>query len=253
MHTPKRSNLPTVQPKTQASIDDQHSEAILGKLGEKSRLAREAAFHAAAHASFAEGQKASMERKLSAVDRLWSYILQVRASLPPVLTYMDVMTVDEYKGAKDHPNFQKLRADLSPEKLAALLQKSIEEVRPYVGEYMWSVFISYQAILTRRLLLLHLGRTDAEKIEWHKDSGTRSLIMAVLNAQGELEEFDQTPLKLSWLQHHLDSKILAAAQKVITGETFGAESLEQAKLIQHRIAQLSAEDPNQSKGSENPL
>jgi hypothetical protein len=28
-----------VQPKTQASIDDQHSEAILGKLGEKSRLA----------------------------------------------------------------------------------------------------------------------------------------------------------------------------------------------------------------------
>ncbi|MGD1154321.1 MAG: hypothetical protein ABSA41_00665, partial [Terriglobia bacterium] len=39
VHTPKRSNRPTVQPKTQASIDDQHSEAILGKLGEKSRLA----------------------------------------------------------------------------------------------------------------------------------------------------------------------------------------------------------------------
>jgi len=38
VHTPKRSNRPTVQPKTQASIDDQHSEAILGKLGEKSRL-----------------------------------------------------------------------------------------------------------------------------------------------------------------------------------------------------------------------
>jgi hypothetical protein len=38
VHTPKRSNRPTVQPKTQASIDDQHSEAILGKLGEKNRL-----------------------------------------------------------------------------------------------------------------------------------------------------------------------------------------------------------------------
>ena len=38
VRTPKRLNRPTLQPKTQASIDDQHSEAILGKLGEKSKL-----------------------------------------------------------------------------------------------------------------------------------------------------------------------------------------------------------------------
>ncbi|MGD1154644.1 MAG: hypothetical protein ABSA41_02330, partial [Terriglobia bacterium] len=36
---PKRPNRPTLQPKTQASIDDQHSEAILRELGEKSGLA----------------------------------------------------------------------------------------------------------------------------------------------------------------------------------------------------------------------
>ena len=46
----------------------------LAILNIKTAVAREAAFHSAAHASFAEGQKASMERKLNAVDRLWGSV-----------------------------------------------------------------------------------------------------------------------------------------------------------------------------------
>lgn len=41
----------------------------------KADLSREAAFHAAAHSSFAEGQKAAMERKLAAIDRLWQSLI----------------------------------------------------------------------------------------------------------------------------------------------------------------------------------
>jgi hypothetical protein len=72
------------------------TEPEMAVLDIKTTIAREAAFHVAAHASFAEGQKAAMERKLSAVDSLWRCVLQLRASLPPVLTVKDVMTVDEY-------------------------------------------------------------------------------------------------------------------------------------------------------------
>ncbi|HTR35027.1 MAG TPA: hypothetical protein VMH80_03945 [Bryobacteraceae bacterium] len=215
----------------------------LSVLDIKTAVAREAAFHAAAHNAFAEGQKASMERKLGAVDRLWNSVLQLRAALPPVLTFIDVLTVDEYRGAKDHPTFQALTADLSEQKIAALSAHGVEEVRPYIGEYVWSVFFCYQAILLRILFLLHLGRTDAEKIEWHKDKGTRSLVEAILNKQ-ELQVFDQTQFgKVTWLQRNLEAKILSSAQKVISGEVFGAESLEQAALIQQRISRLSAQTP----------
>ena len=203
-------------------------------------LAREAAFHAAAHASFAEGQKASMERKLNAVDRLWSCIPQFRESLPPVQRIIDHMTVDEYKGAKDNPIFLPLLDDLSPERLAKLTPKAIEEVRPYVGEHLWTMFFCYQAIMIRIFVLLQFGQTDAEKLEWHKDTGTRHLIETVL-VPGELAQFDQTQFgKLSWLQQRLEWKMLAATQKIISGETFGSDSLEQTRLIQQRIAQLAA-------------
>jgi hypothetical protein len=207
----------------------------------KASVEREAALHAVAHSSFSEGQKAAMERKLSAVDRLWEKVINLRGSLPPILTFIDVLTVDEYKGAKDHPSFQAMSGELSPEIIASMVDSKdgpIESVRPYVGEYMWAVFFSYQAIMLRVLFLLHLGRDNAAKIEWHKDPGTRQLMEAVLTRK-ELEEFDSTKFgKITWIQRRLESKILSASSKVISGEEFGDESLKQAGLIQQRAAQL---------------
>lgn len=211
------------------------TEQELAILDIKTALAREAAFHAAAHASFSEGQKASMDRKLGAVERLWACIPQFRANLPPFLMVRDLMTLDEYKAAKDHPQFKALAGDPPGlEKIAALLPKDLEEVRPYVGEYMWAVFLSYQTILIRILVLVRL---DAEN-EWYEDGGTRQLVAAVLS-QTELQEFDNTHLgKMTWLQRRLEAKLLGGARRIISGTTFGDESLEQALLIQQRIAEL---------------
>lgn len=213
----------------------------LDVLAIKTAVAREAAFHAAAHGSFAEGQKAAMERKLSSVDRLWTSVLQLRGALPKILTFIDVLTVDEYKGAKDDPTFRALADDPTTQNFVALVPKGVEEARPYVGEYLWAVFYSYETIFLRIVVLLQLGRTDAEKIEWHKDKGTRSLVEAILSEQ-ELQVFDQTRFgKVRWLQRNLEAKILSSAQKLISGEVFGAESLEQAALIHQKIAQLESQ------------
>ena len=75
----------------------------------KTMFEREATLQAAAHRSFAEGQKAAMERKLEAVDRLWNRILHLGGNLPPLATLIDVMTVDEYKRNKYHPFFSSTR------------------------------------------------------------------------------------------------------------------------------------------------
>jgi hypothetical protein len=214
------------------------SEQELAILNITTALARETALHTAAHTAFAEGQKATMERKLNGVDRLWGGVVQFRAGLPPELPLIDVMTVDDYRATKDHPSFQKLAGGRSEDNLKKLSAGSIEDVRPYVGEYMWAVFSCYQTLLIRISVLFHLATLDPEKIEWFKDAGNRSLLKAVLTP-AELAEFDTTTFgKISWMQKRLESKLLAAAQKVISGETLGKESLEQALLIQQRIDQL---------------
>ena len=61
------------------------AQSDLALLKLKTDLEKEATLHAAAHASFAEGQKAAIERKLIAVDELWSQILNLRNNLPPII------------------------------------------------------------------------------------------------------------------------------------------------------------------------
>src|SRR3990172_2006802 len=73
----------------------------------KTTFEREATLHAAAHASFSEGQKASMERKLNASDRLWQEILHLRNSSRP-LAIIDSQTVVRYKNNKNKPLFHEL-------------------------------------------------------------------------------------------------------------------------------------------------
>ena len=221
-------------------LQTQHDLAILDI---KTTLAKESTLHSAAHAAFAEGQKAAMERKLTAIDKLWGAVVQLRGAMPPVLRLMDVMTLDDYKKVKDEPKFRSfMAADLRSEKIMSLTTQ--EEVRPYVGEYMWAVFVCYQTILVRIVSLLYLGRTDSERFEWHKDSGTRNILGAVLDPT-ELKMFDDTLFgKISWLQERLDSKFLSGAQRIISGANFGMESLEQTKMILKQVNQLAvAESP----------
>lgn len=228
---------------------DQKLESLKSQLKAQSDVAlvelrasveRHAALLALAHSSLAEGQKASMERKVNAVDTLWERLLHLRANSPPILGFIDVLTVDKYAGIKNHPTFEALSRGWSMERVTQLIDTEVERVRPYVGEYTWAVFSSYQAVMLRIVFLLHLGRDDAAKLEWHKDSHTRRLIEAVLPAV-ELAEFDATRFgKISWLQRRLESKILAATRKVVSGEEFSADALDQARLIQQRAAQVQA-------------
>jgi hypothetical protein len=206
----------------------------------KTAMARDAAFNATAHASFAEGQKASMERKLTAIDTLWAAVLRARASAPPVLHFIDLLHVDEYRDeGRKHPAFRELTEGLSEKTITAAMVSDVEGIRPYVGEYLWALFGSYQAIFLRAAFLLAMGRDDPAKMEWQKDSGIKSLLQAVLSAT-ELQEFERTRFaKITWLRRVIEGKILAAMAQVISGEKFGEESLERARAMQHQISSMS--------------
>ena len=206
----------------------------------RASIERHAALLSVAHSSFAEGQKAAMERKLNAVDTLWERLLRLRAKLPPILGFIDVLTVEEFGGIKTHPTFEALSRGWSMEKVTELVDTETERVRPYVGEYTWAVFSSYQAVMLRIVFLPHLGRDDVSKLEWHKDSHTRQLIEIVLQPQ-ELVEFDATRFgKITWLRRRLEFKILAATREVVSGKGFSAEAFDQASLIQQRVAQMQS-------------
>ena len=180
-----------------------------------------------------------MERRLDSIEKLWDEILRLKNEQPGILGFIDLLSVDEYREACNRKDFRELAGDWPMEKIVkyvAISDNAVEKVRPYVGEYLWSMFFAYRQIMGRIPWLLYESLKDADKAEWHKDNGIRQILEAVLS-KSELAEFETAKIcKISWLQEHLESKVLTALQKLISGEEFSAESLEQAKVIQQRVA-----------------
>lgn len=191
-----------------------------------------------ASSSFTEVQKASIARKLDAIDTLWSGILATRETVPPVMSFLDILTVDEYVAAKDNPFFKELIGKLDHEKVMRVAidaKGSLERVRPYVGEYVWALFATFQAVILRTVFLIHLSKTDAEKLNWHQDRGIRQLLQSALGPEG-LREFDATRIgKVAWFQSQFERRVLEAMDKLITGKEFGDAALRQAEVMEQQI------------------
>ncbi len=194
-----------------------------------------------ATSTIGETQKAAIERRLGGIETLWASVLAARENVPAVMGFIDILTVDLYKTSKDHPDFKQFVGELSVSKIEKMYKDnvgSIERIRPYVGEYLWALLGTYQTLILRTALLLHYGKEDSEKLNWHKDSGIQGLLKESLTSQ-ELEEFETVKIaKIGWLQRKYEQKMLAAMQFIISGEQFGDEALQQAHRMEEKVQQL---------------
>lgn len=197
-----------------------------------------------ANASIAETQRAAVSRKLDAIETLWEAVIEARKNVPAVMGFIDILTVDEYKSSKDHPHFKQLVGDLSVEGLTAMYNDNVgsrERIRPYIGEYLWALLSTYQALITRVALLLHWGEKDEEKLNWHLDNGVRQLLATFLS-ENEVQAFDEVKIaKIAWLQRNLEKKILSSVALVVSGQKFGDEAIEQAQRMEDKVRQLQSE------------
>jgi hypothetical protein len=123
-------------------------------------------------------------------------------------------------------------------KIAIEMDSGIEKIRPYIGEYLWAIFYAYRAITLRTLLLMHLGVNQVEKLNWHEDGGIRSLIASVLTKK-QVEHFDDQEFgKFKLLTNSLETMMLKAMHKIISGEEFSNEMLSQAETISRKAHEL---------------
>lgn len=212
----------------QARSDTQ--QALLG-----ASIEREADRLRFATGAIGESHKITIGRKLHAVDLVWGTVLKARENIPGAMTLLDVMTVDEYNEARDHPDFKTMIGDLSVEKMAAMFKDdlgTIERARPYVGEYLWSLFFVYQALVVRVALVIHWSAESEKRLNWYQDEGVQSLVRSAFSSS-EMREFENLNVdRFSWLQKKLEQRILAAARDVISGKVIGEQALEQAQVME---------------------
>lgn len=185
-------------------------------------------------ASFLTGQQSSIERKLVAVDRLWKEVLEVRKLLAAQMSWIDIFGEDEtekYKEFRESAVGAQFLAKKAPEEAKESLESissEMEDIRPYVSEYLWALFHSYKIIHYRVFVSLQVETEGCEGIDWYKDKGTYGIISTILD-ENELHNFDELQYgKFSWLVRSLEYKILVELRKIISGQHFAEDALEKA-------------------------
>ena len=204
----------------------------------QNEIEKQTTLYETAIASFSEGQKSTMERKLDSVETLWVGVVKLRGVVPPAISVIDVLRYDEVK-IETFNEIKKLMWNIEDykKKVGSVDFVSIEKGRPYVGEYLWAIFSCYQLIHLRLpIQLLAPDNIDVTKLKWFTDEIIYQVTRSVLS-EDEFVEFNKLEFgKFLWLQRKLEEKILTASRKIISGEEIGPESLKQAEMIQEHIS-----------------
>jgi hypothetical protein len=203
----------------------------------KSEMDRQAEKLRIASASFAEMQKATITKKIEAVDDLWQTIISGRKSLPDILQLLDrinIPSLDE----KALANVTKVADAFDSDKAVSLVNDLFGEVqrhRPFLGEPIWTMFSIYQSVLCRVLYLVALDPENPNRLTWYMDEEAQRLIKLGFGDALLAEMLMLKVGRLNWLRERFERSILEVVNKLLTGQEFGAEALAHASRISKEI------------------
>lgn len=204
----------------------------------KSDLDRQAEKLRIASASFSEVQKATIAKKIEAVDALWLGVIRSREAFPSEVSITDIFTDEEMQGFYTDPRMRKYSGSMAAISELDYFQSGFDDVqrmRPHLGEYTWALYVTYRAVLVRSIYLIKQGADDPEKIAWHRDTNIERLIASAFGPE-RLEEFKQLQhSRYQWLSYQFDNFLFKAIDTLLTGKSFGEAALHQAHEMEKQI------------------
>lgn len=209
----------------------------------KSEIAREASVLAVAHRTLEESAAIAQRRRVDGVSELWNALLTIRNNSPEVFTFLDVLLPEEHSKLNTH-KFKTFNPDISTAAIQVMVgdkTKTIETVRPFVGEYLWFLFFVYQAIHLRIAFLHTNNRSKNSYTPWYSDSTTLNLLKSAASSM-EIEDFNRLRVgQINAMRQLIEGKFLAASEKILSGQTSGTFAAEEAARMAKAVLELGPE------------
>jgi hypothetical protein len=201
--------------------------------------------------SFSNAQTKVFERRLNYIEELWKAFYILRDSMPAFLTYVDIILEKEYAEWIKRTEVQQVFGDLSMEKITKMstsLTGDIEKVRPFVGEYLWSLYFVYRTFSFRLVVFIFMERQKVTPKYWKKDDGLKQILHSVLS-ESEFSNFTSKEVgAIQYVRILMESKFISQVENIITGKSSIQEGVEQARTIMVS-AQQATQNTKQSQSS----
>lgn len=151
-------------------------ETALEKL--RADAAKDRAVQSAATTTLIGIHQAGQERRLNAVEILWQAIIDLKDKIPGIVTMADILPEEEYGQLLTHPPLRSMINKLSFDVVNDILKvtKSVEKIRPFLGQYVYALFWAYRAFVGQVLVSLIQGRDEGRMTPWYHNDNIRSLL-----------------------------------------------------------------------------
>ena len=194
--------------------------------------------------AFVEGQRATAERRVIAVDTIWRGITKLREECPPAVGLLDLYPPDRC----DVTRIPEIKNFANETSLSSIIKRiedtDVKNIRPFIGEACYSLYSCYYA-LTGRIAYLLITDTPKGKVQpWYKDKMIRGLLSEVLTEEEIVELDSLIERQFNWTRDLLEQKLLEQTSRIISGNTSAEEGLQQARNIQRAINDMSTDTPD---------
>ena len=205
------------------------------------RTAQQVAMQMAANAGLTEAQRVAAEWRVRAVESLWLEIVRLSDEATNALLMLDILDPSEYQYFVTRPDIRSSVLNVNHSKL--LDDKTIDRVRPILGERLYSLCFMYRAILGRIWFLLDRDIRGGHINAWFEESVILQQLNEVLGAE-EMDRFKSLNRgHFTWTRNQLQAKILEELRSVVAGTQSIDEGLVQAARILETAQMLTVQAP----------
>jgi hypothetical protein len=167
-------------------------------------------------------------KMIASTERLWSSILWIRKRFGDVIFAERILSPSELDDAFAHGKWPKVTAHLKAYKdeghvTTKLLEAQKEELdreRLFVGDRLWLIYYTFNAIHFRLGLLVNRSFKESRYVNWRDDKLIQQHVTAVFGA-----ERTQSFRDIATLTATLEAEFLREAMRIMSGSKFLADSI----------------------------
>jgi len=189
-------------------------------------------------------QSTTMERRLKAIDTLWTSVLALKKAYSTVVFFYDILQPSEYDSAlTKHGPMAASIASLTDVSAMDPIEPTgaVEVERPHLGEVLWLLFFVYRAFLGRLAFNLARAKAKGHIPDWREDNGLQEILSGAL-PKDDLALINKSSGHLNTLNRilqSLESRILREASLITSGRYSSLETLENARQLQDLASSLT--------------
>lgn len=187
-------------------------------------------------------QAAAQERRLKAIEVAWSAIVAARTETPAGLLVADAFPEENYNRLFRTPQLSGFFGTVDVEglnRLSIAQSGDVEKWRPFMGEYIYSLYEAYRTLTLRVIVETWMGIRKGKVEPWYRNDVNDALVRRVLTAD-EMADYEQAETKLNYVRSAIENKVIAKAAQIISGDASAAHMLEQATHILDAVRQVDS-------------